>query len=120
MEVSLRPKTAEMFWATSSRGALEVSCSLCGTLPSRPDQSIFCRTELTPDRYYLDGKVVEVSGPELMGTAKPYHIYPGLNALALDGLTSMLIFDTAFAFVAYPNRDSTPYRERYNSKLLKS
>jgi saccharopine dehydrogenase (NADP+, L-glutamate forming) len=31
-----------------------------------------------------------------MGAAKPYHIYPG------------------FAFVAYPNRDSTPYKERYN------
>ena len=31
-----------------------------------------------------------------MRAAKPYFIYPG------------------FAFVAYPNRDSTPYRERYN------
>lgn len=31
-----------------------------------------------------------------MGTAKPYFIMPG------------------YAFVAYPNRDSTPYRERYN------
>jgi saccharopine dehydrogenase (NADP+, L-glutamate forming) len=31
-----------------------------------------------------------------MGTAKPYFIYPG------------------YAFVAYPNRDSTPYKERYN------
>ena len=30
-----------------------------------------------------------------MATAKPYHIYPG------------------FAFVAYPNRDSTIYKERY-------
>jgi hypothetical protein len=33
---------------------------------------------------------------DLMATAKPYHIYPG------------------FATVAYPNRDSTPYKERYN------
>ena len=47
-------------------------------------------------KWYQDGKVVEVSGPELMGTAKPYYIYPG------------------YAFVAYPNRDSTPYKERYN------
>ncbi|MCJ1293912.1 Saccharopine dehydrogenase [NADP(+), L-glutamate-forming] [Xylographa carneopallida] len=47
-------------------------------------------------KYYKDGKVEEVPGPELMGTAKPYFIYPG------------------FAFVGYPNRDSTPYRERYN------
>lgn len=31
-----------------------------------------------------------------MGTAKPYHIYPGFN------------------FVAYPNRDSTPFKEKYN------
>lgn len=30
-----------------------------------------------------------------MGSAKPYFIYPG------------------YAFVAYPNRDSTPYKERY-------
>ncbi|KAI9677539.1 MAG: Saccharopine dehydrogenase [NADP(+), L-glutamate-forming] [Caeruleum heppii] len=47
-------------------------------------------------KYYKDGKVEEVPGPELMGTAQPYFIYPG------------------YAFVAYPNRDSTPYRERYN------
>ncbi|ESZ90630.1 saccharopine dehydrogenase [Sclerotinia borealis F-4128] len=47
-------------------------------------------------RFYRDGKVVDVAGPELMGTAKPYFIYPG------------------YAFVAYPNRDSTPYKERYN------
>ena len=47
-------------------------------------------------KYYKDGKVEEVPGPQLMGTAKPYFIYPG------------------FAFVAYPNRDSTPYKERYN------
>ncbi|KAI1813352.1 Apo Saccharopine reductase [Poronia punctata] len=46
--------------------------------------------------YYKDGKVVNVAGPELMAEAKPYPIYPG------------------FAFVAYPNRDSTPYKERYN------
>lgn len=46
--------------------------------------------------FYEDGKVVNVAGPDLMATAKPYHIYPG------------------FAFVGYPNRDSTPYKERYN------
>ncbi|KAL5362622.1 saccharopine dehydrogenase [Aspergillus floccosus] len=46
--------------------------------------------------FYKDGKVVNVSGPDLMATAKPYHIYPG------------------FATVAYPNRDSTGYKERYN------
>ncbi|RDA86999.1 hypothetical protein CP532_6732 [Ophiocordyceps camponoti-leonardi (nom. inval.)] len=49
-----------------------------------------------PASFYQDGKVVNVAGPDLMATAKPYHIYPG------------------FAFVAYPNRDSTGYKERYN------
>lgn len=47
-------------------------------------------------KYYQDGKVVDIAGKDLMGTAKPYFIYPG------------------YAFVAYPNRDSTPYKERYN------
>ncbi|KAF2012614.1 Saccharopine dehydrogenase [Aaosphaeria arxii CBS 175.79] len=47
-------------------------------------------------KFWKDGKIVEVEGPELMAEAKPYFIYPG------------------FAFVAYPNRDSTPYNERYN------
>ncbi|KAI0194643.1 saccharopine dehydrogenase [Astrocystis sublimbata] len=46
--------------------------------------------------FYQDGKVVTVEGPDLMATAKPYYIYPG------------------FSFVGYPNRDSTPYKERYN------
>lgn len=47
-------------------------------------------------KWWQEGKVVEVAGKDLMGTAKPYFIYPG------------------YAFVAYPNRDSTPYKERYN------
>jgi saccharopine dehydrogenase (NADP+, L-glutamate forming) len=38
---------------------------------------------------------MEIEGPELMKSANPYFIYPG------------------FAFVAYPNRDSTGYKERY-------
>ncbi|KAI0886034.1 saccharopine dehydrogenase [Annulohypoxylon maeteangense] len=46
--------------------------------------------------FYRGGQVVNVAGPDLMATAKPYYIYPG------------------FAFVAYPNRDSTPYKTRYN------
>ncbi|KAF4555410.1 Saccharopine dehydrogenase-like protein 1 [Elsinoe fawcettii] len=46
-------------------------------------------------KYYEGGNIKEVPGPELMGTAKPYFIYPG------------------YAFVAYPNRDSTPYKGRY-------
>ncbi|KAK3937658.1 Saccharopine dehydrogenase [Diplogelasinospora grovesii] len=47
-------------------------------------------------KWWQDGKVVEVAGKDLMKTAKPYFIYPG------------------YAFVAYPNRDSTPYKERYS------
>lgn len=47
-------------------------------------------------RYYKDGKIVDIESKDLMATAKPYFIYPG------------------YAFVAYPNRDSTPYKERYN------
>ncbi|OJJ82258.1 saccharopine dehydrogenase (NADP+, L-glutamate-forming) [Aspergillus glaucus CBS 516.65] len=46
-------------------------------------------------KFYQDGQAVSVDGPELMATAKPYFIYPG------------------FAFLCYPNRDSTPFRERY-------
>ncbi|KAI0180703.1 Saccharopine dehydrogenase [Hypoxylon sp. FL1284] len=47
-------------------------------------------------KWWQDGKEVEVAGKDLMGTAKPYFIYPG------------------YAFVAYPNRDSTAYKERYS------
>lgn len=47
-------------------------------------------------KYWQDGKEVEIAGKELMGAAKPYFVYPG------------------YAFVAYPNRDSTPYNERYS------
>ncbi|KAJ5606103.1 hypothetical protein N7510_008884 [Penicillium lagena] len=46
-------------------------------------------------KIYQDGKLVSIDGPDLMATAKPYFIYPG------------------FAFVGYPNRDSTPFREKY-------
>ncbi|KAI9687477.1 MAG: Saccharopine dehydrogenase [NADP(+), L-glutamate-forming] [Bathelium mastoideum] len=46
-------------------------------------------------RFYEDGKVSEVPGTEIMNVLKPYFILPG------------------FAFWAYPNRDSTPYKERY-------
>jgi len=43
-----------------------------------------------------DGQVRSVEGNNLMALAKPYYISP------------------AFAFVAYPNRNSAPYREWYN------
>ena len=47
-------------------------------------------------KWWKDGSIIEVAGKDLMNQARPYFIYPG------------------FAFVAYPNRDSTPYKERYN------
>ena len=46
--------------------------------------------------YLANGQLVTVPGAQLMDVAKPYYITP------------------AFAFVAYPNRDSTPFREFYN------
>ncbi|KFH47427.1 Saccharopine dehydrogenase [NADP(+), L-glutamate-forming]-like protein [Hapsidospora chrysogenum ATCC 11550] len=49
-----------------------------------------------PAKIWQDGKIVDISSKDLMDAAKPYFIYPG------------------YAFVAYPNRDSTPYKERYN------
>ncbi|THV02830.1 spermidine synthase [Dendrothele bispora CBS 962.96] len=45
--------------------------------------------------YLAGGKKVTVSGEKLMAEAKPYYISP------------------AYAFVAYPNRDSTGFREWY-------
>ncbi|KAK7454487.1 hypothetical protein VKT23_011242 [Stygiomarasmius scandens] len=45
--------------------------------------------------YLSGGKTVTVSGSKLMAEAKPFYISP------------------AYAFVAYPNRDSTPFREWY-------
>lgn len=47
-------------------------------------------------RYWKDGKIEDISSEDLMSSAKPYFIYPG------------------YALVAYPNRDSTFYKERYN------
>ena len=46
--------------------------------------------------YISGGKQVEIAGKDLMSHAKPYFITP------------------AFAFVAYPNRNSVPFREFYS------
>ncbi|KAI8809103.1 Saccharopine dehydrogenase [Cladochytrium replicatum] len=46
-------------------------------------------------KFFENGGLVDISGEKLMTVAKPIYIYPG------------------FAFVGYPNRDSTPYTERY-------
>ena len=52
-----------------------------------------------------------------MATAKPYHIYPGeyLRSRKIKPIPeNVTLTDSGFATVAYPNRDSTPYKERYN------
>ncbi|ODQ66709.1 Saccharopine dehydrogenase [Nadsonia fulvescens var. elongata DSM 6958] len=89
-------------------GKIKSFLSYCGGLPSPEDSdnplgykfSWSSRGVLLALRnsakYYKDGKVEEIEGEALMKTALPYFIYPG------------------YAFVAYPNRDSTPYKERYN------
>ncbi|KAF8629313.1 hypothetical protein AX15_003516 [Amanita polypyramis BW_CC] len=51
---------------------------------------------LNSAKYYANGQEVHVEGKELMAHAKPYFITP------------------AFGFVAYPNRDSTPFKQFYN------
>ncbi|TFK60671.1 saccharopine dehydrogenase [Pluteus cervinus] len=46
--------------------------------------------------YISSSQRLDISGKDLMSFAKPYFVTP------------------AFAFVAYPNRDSTPFKEWYN------
>ena len=48
-------------------------------------------------KFCENGSVKEIPGKELMASARPYS----------TGFTG-------FAFVAYPNRDSTPFREKYS------
>ncbi|KAK0385524.1 hypothetical protein NLU13_6704 [Sarocladium strictum] len=45
--------------------------------------------------FLKDGRVVTIANTDLMGQAEPYHVMEG------------------YSFVAYPNRDSTPFREAY-------
>ncbi|KAF1816750.1 putative Saccharopine dehydrogenase [Eremomyces bilateralis CBS 781.70] len=47
-------------------------------------------------RYWKDDKEIDLRPEELMASARPYRTFPG------------------FAFVAYPNGDSVPYKQRYN------
>jgi spermidine synthase / saccharopine dehydrogenase (NADP+, L-glutamate-forming) len=46
-------------------------------------------------KFFENGKELTVSGTELMASAQPFYVSP------------------AFAFVAYPNRDSTPFKQFY-------
>ncbi|EKJ70702.1 hypothetical protein FPSE_09212 [Fusarium pseudograminearum CS3096] len=46
-------------------------------------------------KFVQDGKVFEISNKDLMSMAVPYHVVDG------------------YSFLAYPNRDSVPFREAY-------
>lgn len=49
-----------------------------------------------------------------MATSKPYHIYPGKLTDASSAAFDIYSYiHPGYAFVAYANRDSTPYKERY-------
>jgi saccharopine dehydrogenase (NADP+, L-glutamate forming) len=52
-------------------------------------------SQRNPARFLKDGKVVEIPAEDLMTTAAPYHDMEGYD------------------FVAYPNRDSVPFRNFY-------
>ncbi|KAI0350788.1 hypothetical protein OH77DRAFT_1439643 [Trametes cingulata] len=89
-------------------GKIKEFHSFCGSLPAPEcsDNPLGYKFSWSPrggllallnDASYLaNGQQVNVSGKDLMSTAKPYYITP------------------AFAFVAYPNRNSVPFREFYN------
>ncbi|KAK0651408.1 saccharopine dehydrogenase [Cercophora newfieldiana] len=53
-------------------------------------------SQYNPATFYQDGERVHIPNTELTARATPYYV--------MDG----------YSFVAYPNRDSTPFREFYN------
>lgn len=89
-------------------GKVDTFYSYCGGLPapSSADNPLGYKFSwssrgvllalLNTGKFLRDGKVVEIAGKDLMSIAKSYYINP------------------AFAFVCYPNRDSTTFREKYN------
>ena len=89
-------------------GKIKSFLSYCGGLPAPEDSdnplgykfSWSSRGVLLALRnsakYWKDGKIETVSSEDLMASAKPYFIYPG------------------YAFVCYPNRDSTVFKELYH------
>ncbi|KDN46124.1 putative chimeric spermidine synthase/saccharopine reductase [Tilletiaria anomala UBC 951] len=91
-------------------GKIKSFLSYCGGLPapeaadnplgykfSWSSRGVLLALRNTAKFYQAPHKEAQVvSGTELMASAKPFYISP------------------AFSFVAYPNRDSTPFREWYN------
>lgn len=89
-------------------GKIKSFLSYCGGLPAPEDSdnplgykfSWSSRGVLLALRnsakYWKDGKIETINSEDLMASAKPYFIYPG------------------YAFVAYPNRDSTVFKDLYH------
>lgn len=89
-------------------GKIKSFLSYCGGLPAPEDSdnplgykfSWSSRGVLLALRnsakYWKDGNIETVASEDLMASAKPYFIYPG------------------FAFVCYPNRDSTVFKDLYH------
>ncbi|KAL6950177.1 saccharopine dehydrogenase (NADP+, L-glutamate-forming) [Hanseniaspora vineae] len=89
-------------------GKIKSFLSYCGGLPAPEDSdnplgykfSWSSRGVLLALRnsakYWENGEIVNVKSEDLMSTAKPYFIYPG------------------YAFVCYPNRDSTVFKDLYH------
>ena len=92
----------------SQGGKIRSFYSYCGGLPApeASDNPLGYKFSWSPRgvllaarndaKFYKNGKIIEIPGQELMKNATPWFIYPG------------------FAFLGYPNRDSTPFRESYN------
>ncbi|WDK20071.1 saccharopine dehydrogenase [Colletotrichum graminicola] len=89
-------------------GKIKEFHSYCGGLPAPEcaDNPLRFKFSCSPHGYLLsqfnsasylqDGKVVDISNRDLMARAGPYHVADG------------------HSFVAYPNRNSVPFREFYN------
>lgn len=88
-------------------GKVDTFLSYCGGLPapSSADNPLGYKFSwssrgvllalLNTGKFYENGKIREIAGKDLMSIAKSYYINP------------------AFAFVCYPNRDSTIFAEKY-------
>ncbi|KAF5678464.1 saccharopine dehydrogenase [Fusarium circinatum] len=69
--------------------------SYCGGLPTPEASDNPLRFKQNSAAFLQDGNVVDISNKDLMSEAVPYHV--------LDG----------YSFLAYPNRDSVPFRQAY-------
>ena len=89
-------------------GKIREFYSYCGGLPAPDcaDNPLGFKFSWSPRGAFLsqrnsatflqNGQVIEITSDDLMATSKPYHVMKGYD------------------FVAYPNRNSVPFREFYN------